>query len=57
MPLVTRLNDARHRQLTLMTWYAIEPVVAANPKVATELLSKSSSPLLRQFIARRLSEK
>ena len=54
--LVDRLDDARHRTLSLLTWYALEPLVAARPKVATELITKTTSPLLRRSIVRRLSE-
>ena len=56
MNLVGRLEDERHRNLSLLTWYGLEPLVAARPRLATEFLSKTTSPLLRRFIVRRLSE-
>ena len=38
------------------TWYAIEPLVPANPDKALELASASKIPLVSQNIARRLAE-
>jgi putative membrane-bound dehydrogenase-like protein len=55
--LVKRLNDQRFKDLTLLTWYGIEPLVAEDPVIAQDLLAKTSSPLLRKFIARRLTER
>ena len=39
-----------------MYWYAIEPLVPANPERALELAAKSQIPLVAQHIARRLAE-
>ena len=39
-----------------MYWYAIEPLVPANPEKALALAEKSKIPLISQHIARRLAE-
>jgi putative membrane-bound dehydrogenase-like protein len=45
---------AEDRNLALMIWYGIEPLVAEDPKRALKLAAKSKIPLIRQFIARRV---
>jgi putative membrane-bound dehydrogenase-like protein len=54
--LAARGEDARDRFLPLMTWYAIEPLVAADTAHALRQLRKVKVPLIRQFIARRIAE-
>jgi len=49
--LVERKSD--HND-TLMFWYALEPLVAADPRQAIEALPDVGNPLIRQFITRRL---
>ena len=48
-------EDAMDANLPLMMWYAVEPLVAADPDRATGLLLKVRVPLLRQYIARRIA--
>jgi putative heme-binding domain-containing protein len=40
----------------LMIWYGIEPLLRQNLPHATRLLTRSRSPLLRQFLGRRLAQ-
>ena len=57
-PLVSRAEDAGDQNLPLMYWYALEPVVGANPKAAaTNILSKTRIPLVREYVVRRLAGK
>ena len=49
-------EDAKDHNLPQMYWYAIEPLVPANPERALELAAKSQIPLVAQHIARRLAE-
>lgn len=49
-------EDAKDHNLPQMYWYAIEPLVPANPDKALELAAKSKIPLVSQHIARRLAE-
>jgi putative membrane-bound dehydrogenase-like protein len=49
-------EDASDHNLPLMLWYGIEPLVAAKPVQAIEVATRSRIPLLRRFIARRLTE-
>jgi putative membrane-bound dehydrogenase-like protein len=39
---------------TLMFWYVLEPLVAADPRQAIVALPEVGNPLIRQFITRRL---
>jgi putative membrane-bound dehydrogenase-like protein len=48
-------EDAMDANLPLMMWYAVEPLVAADPDRAAGLLLKVKVPLLRQYIARRIA--
>lgn len=52
--LVTKPVAVNDRNLALMIWYGIEPLVAEDPKRALKLAAKSKIPLIRQFIARRV---
>lgn len=45
-----------HRNLQCMTWYAMEPVVAADPKWAVEQLLACPDPWLHKLILRRLTD-
>jgi putative membrane-bound dehydrogenase-like protein len=57
-PLVGREQDATDQNLPLMYWYALEPVVGADPKsAATKILPKTKIPRLREFIVRRMAAK
>ncbi|MCC6417805.1 MAG: c-type cytochrome [Gemmataceae bacterium] len=49
-------EDANDHNLPLMLWYGVEPVAAADPARAVELAAGSRIPLVRQFLARRLTE-
>src|SRR5262249_7319868 len=52
--LVQRVEDAQDTNLSLMIWYGIEPLVPADPQRAVGLLEKCQTPLVREFLARRL---
>ncbi len=51
--LARRAEDATDVNLPLMLWYAIEPLVPADPSRAFVLALASELPLVRQFVARR----
>jgi putative membrane-bound dehydrogenase-like protein len=53
-PLLDHSEDADDHNLALMYWYALEPLVAADPRQAAEMLPTVQIPLIRQFITRRL---
>lgn len=55
-PLVRHPADATDANLPLMYWYAIEPVVTADPAKALDLALKAEVPLVRRFVARRLAD-
>ena len=46
---------ADDRVLPLMLWYAIEPAVVEHPNEAIQLAATTKIPLLRRYIARRLT--
>ncbi len=54
-PLIRALVEgpADHNQ-TLMYWYALEPLVAGDPRQAIAALPDVGNPLIRQFMTRRL---
>jgi len=54
-PLLQRAEDASDRNLPLLEWYALEPVVAKDPAAAALLLGKVAFPQVREFIARRIA--
>ncbi len=55
--LIAREEDAKDTTLSLMYWYALEPLVAADKARALQLVTQAKIPLIRQFIARRAAEK
>lgn len=54
--LVKHSQDVADANLPLMYWYAIEPLVPADPARSLALALKSEIPLVRQFTARRVVE-
>jgi putative membrane-bound dehydrogenase-like protein len=50
-------EDAADANLPLMYWYALEPVVAAQPEWALAQLAQVKLPKLRELMARRLAAK
>jgi len=55
LALVAHGEDASDANLPLMIWYGIEPLVAAEPERSPELVRAARIPLVRQFLARRLT--
>ncbi len=53
--LIARADDATDHNLPLMYWFALEPVVGADPDAGLELLARAAIPQLRQFVTRRLA--
>jgi putative membrane-bound dehydrogenase-like protein len=53
--LVSHAEDAADHNLPLMYWYAAEPVVAKDSAKGIALLKETKIPLVREFIARRLT--
>lgn len=53
--LVARGEDADDRNLSLMIWYGIEPLVASDFDQARRLAEQARIPLVRRFIARRVT--
>ncbi|MCA9025798.1 MAG: c-type cytochrome [Planctomycetaceae bacterium] len=51
--LVMHGEDAEDHNLPLMDWYAIEPLVTADPVRALQLAEQTRIPLLKRFIVRR----
>jgi len=49
-------TDTEDRNFTLMLWYGIQPAVMADSDAALKFLSHSTRPLVRQLVARRLTE-
>ena len=54
--LASHPEDADDHNLPLMTWYGVEPAVAADPRAAVDFAADSQIPLLREFTARRLAD-
>jgi putative membrane-bound dehydrogenase-like protein len=54
--LAARADDAQDRNLPLMIWYALEPLVPTNKPRAAALMAKVKIPVVREHIARRLAE-
>jgi len=54
--LVSHASDATDHNLPLMLWYGIEPLANAEPEILADLATESRIPLVRRFIARRLTE-
>jgi len=54
--LLTHADDAGDANLPLMYWYGIEPLVAADPGRGMQLAATAKVPLVRRFIARRVTD-
>ncbi len=54
--LVAHAEDASDHNLGLMLWYGLEPLIGADPQAALRLINSCRHPVLRRFIARRLTE-
>jgi putative membrane-bound dehydrogenase-like protein len=54
-PLLARADFAEDPNLPLMLWWAVEPLVAADPAAAAELLGQTRLPQLQEYIARRMA--
>jgi putative membrane-bound dehydrogenase-like protein len=52
--LLDHAGDTDDHNLPLMYWYAVEPLVAADPRQAIAMLPEVKIPLIRQYITRRL---
>ena len=48
-------EDVNDHNLPLMYWYAAEPVAGKSSTAAAMLMAKSKIPLVREFLARRMS--
>jgi len=55
-PLLAHAEDASDHNLPLMYWYGIEPLAKEQPGAFAELEWQTQIPLLRRFIARRVTE-
>jgi hypothetical protein len=53
--LAAHAEDAKDANLPLMIWYGVEPLAAAHPGRAAELLAKTRIPVVRQHLARRIA--
>jgi putative heme-binding domain-containing protein len=53
--LIAHPEDASDHNLTLMYWYAIEPLAAVDASRAARLATSSPIALLQQFMARRIA--
>jgi putative membrane-bound dehydrogenase-like protein len=51
--LLRHAADAADHNLPKMIWFAVEPLVAADPAKSLDLASRAAIPLVTQFIARR----
>src|SRR5688572_6444251 len=54
--LVARSEDAADHNLPSMYWHAAEPAVGADTERGIALAKKAAIPLIREFIARRLTQ-
>ena len=54
--LMSHAEDAKDRNLSLLVWYGVEPLVALDPARALKLLGQCKIPLVRQYIPRRAAE-
>ena len=54
--LIQHKEDESDKNLPLMYWYAVEPIVASSVGTGKELLKLAAIPKLRLLIARRLAE-
>jgi putative membrane-bound dehydrogenase-like protein len=55
--LIAHEEDVKDANLPLMYWYALEPMVAADPKRGVALAVGGKIPKLREFAVRRVAEK
>lgn len=55
--LVAHGEDAKDKDISLMIWYGVEPLVATDSQRALKLAIASKLPLVRQYIARRAAAK
>jgi putative membrane-bound dehydrogenase-like protein len=53
-PLLEHAGDADDHNLPLMYWYAVEPLVPADPRQAIAMLPAIKTPLVRQYLTRRI---
>lgn len=53
--LVAHAEDAKDDNLPLMIWYGIEPAIPTDKARSAKLLAATKIPVVRQFIARRLT--
>jgi len=53
--LVSHEADAADKDLPLMIWYGIEPIIPANRARALEMMRECKIPLVRKFITRRVA--
>lgn len=54
--LLSHVADATDANLPLMYWYGIEPLVPADPTRALGIALRAEVPLVRRFIARRVTD-
>ncbi len=54
--LLSRTEDAHDHNQPLMIWYGVAALVPAEPLRAVQLAERARIPLVRRFIARRLTE-
>jgi putative membrane-bound dehydrogenase-like protein len=52
--LIAHAEDATDRDLPLMVWYGVEPLLELVPTLAPRELLEARIPLVRQYVARRL---
>ena len=50
-----RHDESADANLPLMLWYGVEPLAESDPNRALGLLAKTGTPLVREFLARRLA--
>lgn len=55
-PLLGHADDANDHNLPLMLWYGIEPLGDTDPAALAQLGSDAAMPIIRRFVARRLTE-
>jgi hypothetical protein len=55
--LLQHAEDSEDKNLPLMIWYAVEPLVPKEPGRAIQLAGKSKIKLVREYISRRVASK
>jgi hypothetical protein len=53
--LVKHAEDSEDGNLPLLTWYAMEPLAAADPARALKVAGETKWTEFRQFVARRIA--